>query len=81
MWREPFTNINTICQHATSMHHTNDRDHIMRPKLSGHPIKVTNLSYHLKKIYIQKVVGNSIYYARAVNPTILVSLVALVSSQ
>ena len=35
-------------QHAPIMHRKNWKYHIMGPKLSGHPMRATNLSSHLR---------------------------------
>ena len=47
-------NIDTKGQPSLSMHHTNDKYHIMVPKLSGQPMRATNQSSHLKEENIYK---------------------------
>ena len=54
MWRESCMNINTKWQHALSMHHTNVKEQIMGAKLSGQPMRVTNLSSYLNTENIYK---------------------------
>ena len=54
MWRAPCVNINIKYQHSPRMHHTNGNDQVMDPKLSGNPTIVVNISSHLKRKYIYK---------------------------
>ena len=54
VWRAPCMNINTKFWHSPIMHHTNRKDQIMGPKLSGQSIIATNISSHLKTKNIYK---------------------------
>ena len=64
------------------MHHTNEKDQIMGPKLSGQTIKETNISSHLmtENIY-KRWWGGGLYYEISVEPIILVALVTLAAAQ
>ena len=81
MWIVTYMNINTKLPHASSIHHKNENYQVTGPKLSVRQTKGTKLSSHLSTEKYKNVVGNSLYYARAFNPTMMVSLVKVVASQ
>ena len=81
MWIVTYMYINTKLPHAPSIHHKNENYQVTGPKLSVRQTKGTKLSSHLSTEKYKNVVGNSLYYARAFNPTMMVSLVKLVASQ
>ena len=74
-------NINTNCQHTPSIHRTNGKDQIMGQRLSCNPMRATNISSHLKKENIHKLIGNFLVYAISVDPAMLVAVGTLAVAQ
>ena len=76
-------NINKKVQQYPIMYHKNEKYQIMGPKLSGQPIKESKkpiISPEDIK-YIQKLVGKFLYYARALDLTMLEVLETLPAAQ